>query len=142
MQPGLTPPLLPYLLTTRDDPSHRAARSPGSCHLARCVWSGRGGPTKLRQLDCTVHCAVECQVQLPRGHPQGEELAGIVHKSRLIPLQSLLFYHAQRSGKLGPNRRLAWRGDSCLNCIGLHGEDLTGGYYEAANTMVRFSLET
>ena len=60
----------------------------------------------------------------------------------LIRLQSLLFYHAQRSGKLGPNRRLAWRGDSCLNCIGPNGEDLTGGYYEAANTMVRLALET
>ncbi|KAG8717902.1 hypothetical protein FRC09_013505 [Ceratobasidium sp. 395] len=50
-------------------------------------------------------------------------------------LQSLLFYHAQRSGDLGPNRRLAWRGNSCMNCIGLFGEDLRGGYYEAANTM-------
>ncbi|KAJ1308632.1 hypothetical protein OPQ81_004328 [Rhizoctonia solani] len=54
--------------------------------------------------------------------------AEVIHKS-------LLFYHSQRSGRLGPNRRLAWRGDSCLNCIGLYGEDLTGGYYEAANTM-------
>ncbi|KAF8607613.1 Six-hairpin glycosidase [Ceratobasidium sp. AG-I] len=54
--------------------------------------------------------------------------AEVIHKS-------LLFYHSQRSGKLGSNRRLAWRGDSCLNCIGPNGEDLTGGYYEAANTM-------
>ncbi|GAB1520078.1 hypothetical protein RhiTH_003151 [Rhizoctonia solani] len=54
--------------------------------------------------------------------------AEVIHKS-------LLFYHSQRSGRLGPNRRLAWRGDSCLNCIGTYGEDLTGGYYEAANTM-------
>ncbi|KAG8717899.1 hypothetical protein FRC09_013502 [Ceratobasidium sp. 395] len=54
--------------------------------------------------------------------------AEVLHKS-------LLFYHAQRSGDLGPNRRLAWRGNSCMNCIGLFGEDLRGGYYEAANTM-------
>ncbi|KDN50952.1 hypothetical protein RSAG8_00581, partial [Rhizoctonia solani AG-8 WAC10335] len=54
--------------------------------------------------------------------------AEVIHKS-------LLFYHSQRSGRLGPNRRLAWRGDSCLNCIGNYGEDLSGGYYEAANTM-------
>ena len=51
--------------------------------------------------------------------------------------KSLLFYHAQRSGPLGPNRRLAWRGDSCFLCTGPKGEDLSGGYYEAANTMVR-----
>jgi len=51
--------------------------------------------------------------------------------------KSLLFYHAQRSGALGSNRRLAWRGDSCFICTGPHGEDLSGGYYEAANTMVR-----
>ncbi|CAE6512269.1 unnamed protein product [Rhizoctonia solani] len=54
--------------------------------------------------------------------------AEVIHKS-------LLFYHSQRSGRLGSNRRLAWRGDSCLNCIGTYGEDLSGGYYEAANTM-------
>ncbi|GAB1520077.1 hypothetical protein RhiTH_003150 [Rhizoctonia solani] len=41
----------------------------------------------------------------------------------------------KRSGKLGPNRRLAWRGDSCFDCVGTNGEDLSGGYFEAANTM-------
>ncbi|KAH7343817.1 Six-hairpin glycosidase-like protein [Rhizoctonia solani] len=56
------------------------------------------------------------------------DYAEVLHKS-------LLFYHAQRSGKLGPNRRLAWRGDSCFDCIGPNGEDLSGGYFEAANTM-------
>ncbi|CCO26481.1 similar to beta-1,4-endoglucanase [Rhizoctonia solani AG-1 IB] len=59
--------------------------------------------------------------------------AEVIHKS-------LLFYHSQRSGALGPNRRLAWRGDSCLNCIGTYGEDLTGGYYEAANTMLAWNV--
>ncbi|KAG8900314.1 hypothetical protein FRB99_006119 [Tulasnella sp. 403] len=56
------------------------------------------------------------------------DYAEVLHKS-------FLFYHAQRSGKLGPNRRLAWRGDSCFVCSGPNGEDLSGGYYEAANTM-------
>ncbi|RUS30504.1 Six-hairpin glycosidase-like protein [Jimgerdemannia flammicorona] len=55
------------------------------------------------------------------------DYAEVLHKS-------LLFYHAQRSGK-PPYRRLAWRGDSCLTCKGQYGEDLSGGYYEAANTM-------
>lgn len=48
--------------------------------------------------------------------------------------KSFLFYQAQRSGKL-PYQRLAWRGDSCFVCKGQYGEDLSGGYYEAANTM-------
>ncbi|KAG8907722.1 hypothetical protein FRB99_002518 [Tulasnella sp. 403] len=49
--------------------------------------------------------------------------------------KALLFYHAQRSGPLGKNRRLAWRGDTCFICTGPKGEDLSGGYFEAANTM-------
>ncbi|RUS15846.1 Six-hairpin glycosidase-like protein [Endogone sp. FLAS-F59071] len=53
--------------------------------------------------------------------------AEVVHKS-------YLFYHSQRSGKL-PYQRLAWRSDSCFICKGTYGEDLSGGYYEAANTM-------
>ncbi|KNC96562.1 uncharacterized protein SPPG_08149 [Spizellomyces punctatus DAOM BR117] len=51
----------------------------------------------------------------------------VIHKS-------YLFYWAQRSGKL-PYQRLAWRSDSCLDCRGQYGEDLSGGWYEAANTM-------
>ncbi|KAI9100694.1 family 9 glycoside hydrolase [Phlyctochytrium arcticum] len=48
--------------------------------------------------------------------------------------KSFLFYWAQRSGKM-PYQRLAWRSDSCLDCKGDFGEDLSGGWYEAANTM-------
>ncbi|RUP51631.1 Six-hairpin glycosidase-like protein [Jimgerdemannia flammicorona] len=55
------------------------------------------------------------------------DYAEVIHKS-------YLFYHSQRSGKL-PYQRLAWRGDSCFKCTGSYGEDLSGGYYEAANTM-------
>ena len=43
---------------------------------------------------------------------------------------SLLFYEAQRSGKLPADNRIPWRGDSALNDRGLNGEDLTGGYYD------------
>ena len=45
--------------------------------------------------------------------------------------KSFLFYHAQRSGNLTGHRKLAWRTDSCFQCKGLNGEDLSGGYYEA-----------
>jgi hypothetical protein len=53
--------------------------------------------------------------------------AEVMHKS-------YLFYHAQKSGYL-PYQRLAWRSHSCKNCIGAYGEDLSQGWYEAANTM-------
>lgn len=43
---------------------------------------------------------------------------------------SLLFYEAQRSGKLPKDNRIPWRGDSALNDRGSNGEDLTGGYYD------------
>ncbi|KAI8914725.1 family 9 glycoside hydrolase [Powellomyces hirtus] len=48
--------------------------------------------------------------------------------------KSFLFYWAQRSGKL-PYQRLAWRGDSFVGTKGKYGEDLSGGWFEAANTM-------
>ena len=43
---------------------------------------------------------------------------------------SLLFYEAERSGKLPPDQKVTWRKDSALNDRGQQGEDLTGGYYD------------
>lgn len=42
----------------------------------------------------------------------------------------MLFYEAQRSGKLPVDNRVTWRGDSALGDHGAAGEDLTGGYYD------------
>ncbi|KAJ9588697.1 hypothetical protein L9F63_018011, partial [Diploptera punctata] len=47
--------------------------------------------------------------------------------------QSLLFYEAQRSGKLPSDQKVTWRKDSALNDKGQNGEDLTGGYYDAGD---------
>lgn len=47
--------------------------------------------------------------------------------------KSILFYEAQRSGKLPANNRIPWRGDSALNDRGDSGEDLTGGWYDAGD---------
>ncbi|XP_018568194.1 uncharacterized protein LOC108908596 isoform X2 [Anoplophora glabripennis] len=52
---------------------------------------------------------------------------------------SLLFYEAQRSGKLPSNNRIKWRGDSALNDRGVNGEDLTGGYYDGSD-FVKFGF--
>lgn len=46
---------------------------------------------------------------------------------------SILFYEAQRSGKLPQNNRVTWRKDSALNDMGSNGEDLTGGWYDAGD---------
>lgn len=42
---------------------------------------------------------------------------------------TFLYFWAQRSGKL-PYQRLAWRGNSCGDCKGPRGEDLSGGWCE------------
>ncbi|XP_034236643.1 endoglucanase 13-like [Thrips palmi] len=52
---------------------------------------------------------------------------------------SLLFYEAQRSGRLPADNRVAWRGDSALDDRGQRGEDLSGGYYDAGD-FVKFSF--
>jgi hypothetical protein len=48
--------------------------------------------------------------------------------------KSLLFYEAQRSGKLPADQKVTWRKDSALNDRGQNGEDLTGGYYDGKFT--------
>jgi hypothetical protein len=48
--------------------------------------------------------------------------------------KSLLFYEAQRSGKLPSDQKVTWRKDSALNDKGQNGEDLTGGYYDGKFT--------
>jgi len=50
---------------------------------------------------------------------------------------SLLFYEAQRSGKLPPDQKVTWRKDSALNDGSDVGKDLTGGYYDGKATHSR-----
>jgi hypothetical protein len=53
---------------------------------------------------------------------------------------SLLFYEAQRSGKLPSDQKVTWRKDSALNDKGQNGEDLTGGYYDGEYTTMHVLL--
>lgn len=46
---------------------------------------------------------------------------------------SLLFYEAQRSGRLPGSQRIWWRGDSALDDGEDAGVDLSGGYYDAGD---------
>nr|AGP76413.1 endo-beta-1,4-glucanase 2 [Microtermes pallidus] len=52
---------------------------------------------------------------------------------------TLLFYAAQRSGKLPDDHKVTWRKDSALNDQGQNGQDLTGGYYDAGD-FVKFGF--
>jgi len=50
--------------------------------------------------------------------------------------KSILFYEAQRSGKLPADNRIPWRGDSALGDRGANGEDLTGGWYDGRKNII------
>jgi hypothetical protein len=52
---------------------------------------------------------------------------------------SFMFYEAQRSGRLPPTNRIAWRGDSGLLDRAPDGRDVSGGYYDAGDN-VKFNL--
>ncbi|CAL9094225.1 unnamed protein product, partial [Musa acuminata var. zebrina] len=49
--------------------------------------------------------------------------------------KSLLFFEAQRSGKLSPGQRVTWHGDSALNDGKDNRVDLTGGYCDAGDNV-------
>ncbi|XP_052083221.1 endoglucanase G-like [Mytilus californianus] len=49
--------------------------------------------------------------------------------------KSILFYAAQRSGKLPADNPIPWRNDSALLDKGQNGEDLTGGWYDAGDNV-------
>ncbi|KAL6326512.1 hypothetical protein AAG906_008374 [Vitis piasezkii] len=49
--------------------------------------------------------------------------------------KSILYFEAQRSGKLPSNQRAKWRGDSALKDGGDAGVDLVGGYYDAGDNV-------
>ncbi|XP_053378521.1 uncharacterized protein LOC123526589 [Mercenaria mercenaria] len=51
---------------------------------------------------------------------------------------SILFYDAQRSGRLPPNNPIPWREDSAVN-DGADGHDLSGGWYDGGDH-VKFGL--
>jgi hypothetical protein len=62
------------------------------------------------------------------------------HDYKDVLQKSLLFYEAERSGKLPSDQKVTWRKDSALNDKGDQGQDLTGGYYDGKNTYSPYTL--
>ena len=60
---------------------------------------------------------------------------------RLALHNSILFYEAQRSGRLPSDQRVTWRRDSALNDRGDSGESLTGGWYDGMDRPTLLHLE-
>ncbi|KAI3971465.1 hypothetical protein MKW92_033636 [Papaver armeniacum] len=59
--------------------------------------------------------------------------ASVDYKDALT--KSLLYFEGQRSGKLPPNQRVTWRGDSGLKDGKEANVDLVGGYYDAGDNV-------
>lgn len=57
-------------------------------------------------------------------------LASAQYDYKLALSKSILFYEAQRSGKLPSSNRIDWRGDTFLNDGSDVGVDLSGGYFD------------
>jgi endoglucanase len=71
--------------------------------------------------------------------PQTAEAADGTYNYAEALQKSILFYEAQRSGKLPADNRISWRGDSGLKDGADVGKDLTGGWYDAGDH-VKFGL--
>nr|CAB3457677.1 unnamed protein product [Digitaria exilis] len=57
------------------------------------------------------------------------------HDYRDALAKSILFFEAQRSGRLPPGQRASWRGDSGVSDGAAAGVDLEGGYYDAGDNV-------
>ena len=61
---------------------------------------------------------------------QNKNKQGVLKNYVKVIKGSILFFEAQRSGKLPENNRIPWRGDSNLKDGCKIGENLSGGYYD------------
>ncbi|KAI0239880.1 Endoglucanase A, partial [Lamellibrachia satsuma] len=80
------------------------------------------------------HRVNQCTCGGDDGHKPDDDKRHIVEAIGKVLKLSMMFYEAQRSGKLSThNNRVPWRGDSGLHDVGYNGEDLTGGWYEGSH---------
>ncbi|KAI8546119.1 hypothetical protein RHMOL_Rhmol07G0091500 [Rhododendron molle] len=87
------------------------------------------GPYSLK---LPILCLIFCAIALSSSAFTSQDYSDALEKS-------ILFYEGQRSGKLPPDQRLKWRGDSGLSDGSSNNVDLVGGYYDAGDN-VKFGL--
>ncbi|TKY67738.1 Endoglucanase 5 [Spatholobus suberectus] len=86
----------------------------------------------MKNLNITLCLLLIALVRLGGSAPSGFNYGDAIDKS-------LMFFEAQRSGKLPLQQRVKWRGDSGLQDGFQQGVDLVGGYYDAGDH-VKFGL--
>ncbi|KAJ1281978.1 hypothetical protein BS78_03G014500 [Paspalum vaginatum] len=90
---------------------------------------GGGGGGMAAVLGLAMVLAAAAQVAcVAAGHDYGKALS-----------KSILYFEAQRSGRLPASQRIAWRANSGLLDGKANGVDLVGGYYDAGDN-VKFGL--
>ncbi|XP_060582482.1 endoglucanase A-like [Ruditapes philippinarum] len=116
-----------FVLLNKVDKGYHAA---GTTLKIRMMgkFSGSTPPTATAEF---TDLTGDTQTVPPVHIPSGQQHTDYNYEEVLV--KSLLFYEAQRSGKLPANNRIPWRGDSALGDQGANGEDLTGGYYDAGD---------
>ncbi|CAN6247378.1 unnamed protein product [Urochloa humidicola] len=92
-------------------------------------------PMRIATKNSTALLAIAAVLYLMAGG--GKTVAAFNYAEALD--KTLLFFEAQRSGKLPRGQRVTWRGDSALTDGATDGVDLAGGYYDAGDN-VKFGL--
>ena len=105
-------------------PSVPTSRTPSRSTTASSRCSGPMGkaPARPTQTDASNFTAASQDELAIFGYDLNE----LIHKS-------ILFYEAQRAGKLPSNNRIPWRGDSVLRDGCDVGADLSGGWFDAGD---------
>lgn len=78
------------------------------------------------------YCAIQPAQTTPNFRPDASDYEKLIHLS-------ILFYEAQRAGKLSESNRIPWRGDTGLKDGCDVGHDLTGGWFDAGD-YVKFNF--
>lgn len=105
--------------------------------IGPCNYRNDGNPSVLAS---TGGKGLDWKAAASNTDPPPRDNASYDYSEALAKL--LLYYDTMISGNLTRpgvcRRRLNWRSDSCTECIGKYGEDLSGGFYEAGGSTLKY----